>query len=83
MSNFKGTFEIKLKIRFNFRLAGVYGPGEQIILGRSVKLIRVGIARDTFSSKENLLIDFVHIKNVVQAHIKVIGKCSNTLKDCL
>jgi nucleoside-diphosphate-sugar epimerase len=52
-------------------LAGVYGPGEQVILGRSVDLISCEIARNNFSQKENLLIDFVHIKNVVQAHVKV------------
>ena len=61
----------------NSRLAGVYGPNEQIILGRSVKLIRCGIARDTFTQKEGLLIDFVHINNVVQAHLKV--STDNTL----
>ena len=55
----------------SFRLAGVYGPGEMVILGRSLRVIQSGILRETLSQKLDLKIDFVHIKNVVQAHVKV------------
>ena len=60
------------------RLAGVYGPEEMIILGRSLKVIQSGLTKDIFARKKNLKIDFVHVKNVVQAHVKALKALETT-----
>ena len=51
------------------RLAGVYGPHEQIIVGRTFRSLLNGC--DMFSCfPPKVRVDFVHIDNAVQAHLK-------------
>ena len=53
------------------RLAGVYGPHEQIIVGRTFRSLLNGC--DMFSCfPPKVRVDFVHIDNAVQAHLKAI-----------
>ena len=54
-----------------FRLGGVYGPGEQTILGRSLKLMSTKLGFLSFCHRRDLKIDFLHIDNAVQGHLKV------------
>ena len=61
-----GTTRLKTCI---LRLAGVYGPHEQIIVGRTFRSLLNGC--DMFSCfPEDVKVDFVHIDNAVQAHVK-------------
>ena len=56
------------------RLGGVYGPGEQTILGRSLKLMSTKLGFLSFCHRPDLKIDFLHIDNAVQGHFKVRNK---------
>lgn len=51
------------------RLAGVYGPGEQRHLPRIVGYIEGGLFCMTYGAKDSL-VEFLHVDNLVQAHIK-------------
>ena len=53
------------------RLAGVYGPGEKMIVKRSLAYLDSKIASSFVCYDKNLQTDFVHIRNVVQATVKV------------
>lgn len=55
----------------HFRLAGVYGPGEKMIVKRSLAYLDSKIASSFVCYNRNLQTDFVHIRNVVQATVKV------------
>lgn len=64
------------------RLGGVYGPDEKVILQRSLNLMMSKVGFLAYSHHENLKIDFAHIDNVVQGHIKAneaLLKESNSL----
>ncbi|XP_008572220.1 PREDICTED: short-chain dehydrogenase/reductase family 42E member 1-like [Galeopterus variegatus] len=50
------------------RPAGIYGPGEQRHLPRVVSYIESGLFRFVFGNPRSL-IEFVHVDNLVQAHI--------------
>ncbi|XP_033847523.1 short-chain dehydrogenase/reductase family 42E member 1 [Periophthalmus magnuspinnatus] len=50
------------------RSAGIYGPGEQRHLPRVVSYIEKGIFRFVYG-KPNSLVEFVHVDNLVLAHI--------------
>ena len=56
----------------HFRLAGVYGPGEKMIVDRSLAYLDSKIAPSFVCYNKNLQTDFVHIRNVIQATVKVI-----------
>ncbi len=58
------------------RLGGVYGPGEKTILQRSLDLMRSKIGYVSFCHRQDLKIDFLHIDNAVQGHVKVTSKQS-------
>ena len=49
----------------------MYGPGEQTILGRSLKLMSTKLGFLSFCHRRDLKIDFLHIDNAVQGHLKV------------
>lgn len=51
------------------RLAGVYGPGEQRHLPRIVGLIKQGLFCMVYGDPDSL-VEFLHIDNLVQAHVK-------------
>lgn len=50
------------------RLAGVYGPGEERHLPRIVSYVQKGLFAFTYGA-ENSLVEFLHIDNLVQAHL--------------
>ncbi|XP_074144327.1 short-chain dehydrogenase/reductase family 42E member 1 [Sminthopsis crassicaudata] len=50
------------------RSAGIYGPGEQRHLPRIVKYIEKGLFKFVYGDPKSL-VDFVHVDNLVQAHI--------------
>ena len=52
------------------RLPGVYGPGEQIIVKRSLAYLDSFLSSFFVLHKKDLKVDFVHIGNVIQAHTK-------------
>ena len=57
---------------FQCRLGGVYGPGEEMIMKRSIAFLETRISNlFVFEPNKELQTDFVHIRNVVQANIKV------------
>ena len=66
-------YSIKLYVKtfFLLRLAGVYGPGEKMIVKRSLAYLDSKIASSFVCYNKNLQTDFVHIRNVVQATVKV------------
>ena len=55
-----------------FRLPGVYGPGEEIIVKRTYAYINSFISSFFVLHKKDLKIDWIHVRNVVQAQFKVI-----------
>lgn len=55
----------------SLRLGGIYGPGEGWILPRLIQFIKLGIL--TLFSFSHVTIDFLHIDNCVQAHVKVVS----------
>ncbi|XP_067671145.1 short-chain dehydrogenase/reductase family 42E member 1-like [Haliotis asinina] len=50
------------------RLAGVYGPGEQRHIPRIVSYLEQGLVSVTYGAKDSQ-VDFLHVDNLVQAHI--------------
>ncbi|GAB4820511.1 hypothetical protein N2152v2_007557 [Parachlorella kessleri] len=50
------------------RPAGIYGPGEQRHLPRIIRALEMGLFRFVYGSP-NSLVDFVHVNNLVTAHI--------------
>ena len=67
-------YTITTLYRYTFlllRLAGVYGPGEKMIVKRSLAYLDSKIASNFVCYNRNLQTDFVHIRNVVQSTIKV------------
>ena len=54
-----------------FRMGGVYGPNEKTILARSLYLMSTRLGYFSFCHKKDLKIDFLHIDNAVQGHVKV------------
>ena len=62
---------INIKTCLLLRLAGVYGPGEKMIVKRSLAYLESKIASSFVCYNKNLQTDFVHIRNVVQATVKV------------
>ena len=53
------------------RLPGVYGPKEDMIVRRSLAYLESRTYSSFVCYNKNLHTDFVHIRNVIQAHIKV------------
>ena len=64
--------QLYIKTFLFLRLAGVYGPGEKMIVKRSLAYLDSKIASSFVCYNKNLQTDFVHIRNVVQATVKVI-----------
>ncbi len=54
-----------------FRMGGLIGPDEKTILERSLYLMTSKIGYLSLCHKRDLLIDFTHIDNAVQGHLKV------------
>jgi len=56
------------------RMGGVYGPNEKTILARSLYLMSTRLGYFSFCHKKDLKIDFLHIDNAVQGHVKALDK---------
>lgn len=54
-----------------YRLPGVYGPGEEIIVKRTYAYINSFISSFFVLHKKDLKIDWIHVRNVIQAQTKV------------
>lgn len=54
-----------------YRIGGLFGPNERATIPRAIQCIEAGILNWAHSLNEELKIDFLHIDNAVQAHIKV------------
>ena len=52
-------------------MPGVYGPGEQIIVKRTFAYINSFISSFFVLHKKDLKIDWIHVRNVIQAQTKV------------
>ena len=53
------------------RLAGVYGPYEDMIVNRSLAFLQSKLSMLFVCYDKDIRVDFVHIRNVIQAHINV------------
>ena len=56
---------------FIFRMGGIYGPDEKTILGRAIYFMSRNVGYFAFCQKKDLKIDWLHIDNAVQGHVKV------------
>ena len=54
-----------------FRMGGIYGPDEKTILGRAFYFMSQSVGYFAFCQKKDLKIDWLHIDNAVQGHVKV------------
>ena len=61
-----------------YRIGGIYGPNEASMLPRAAKMMTMGFFNIRHSGYQKLKIDFLHIDNAVQAHIKVIENTFST-----
>ena len=52
-------------------MPGVYGPGEEIIVKRTYAYINSFISSFFVLHKKDLKIDWIHVRNVIQAQTKV------------
>ena len=53
------------------RMGGIYGPDEKTILGRAFYFMSQSVGYFAFCQKKDLKIDWLHIDNAVQGHVKV------------
>lgn len=59
-------------------MGGVYGPYEKTILERSLYLMSSKLGYLSFCHRKDLKIDFLHIDNAVQGHVKVKSNFSTS-----
>ena len=52
-------------------MGGIYGPDEKTILGRAFYFMSRSVGYFAFCQKKDLKIDWLHIDNAVQGHVKV------------
>ena len=52
-------------------MGGIYGPDEKTILGRAFYFMSQSVGYFAFCQKKDLKIDWLHIDNAVQGHVKV------------
>ena len=55
-------------------MGGIYGPDEKTILGRAFYFMSQSVGYFAFCQKKDLKIDWLHIDNAVQGHVKVSNK---------
>jgi len=56
------------------RMGGIYGPDEKTILGRAFYFMSQSVGYFAFCQKKDLKIDWLHIDNAVQGHVKALTK---------
>ena len=54
-----------------YRLGGVYGPGEAMVAHRMLRMLQMRFIMFLLCWDTDQKEDFVHIRNVVQAHLLV------------